>query len=417
MSRDLSRGLCLKALVVVLILVLLVIMALTLSYRSPSSEIAYAVLALGGTKGRRRYRGGEQTKSPSRQISIDPSDSHRRISTIHMDHPGSGIGAALHKYSLSIGSPSVVGVHSLTGPTWQPETRSETQAVEGGARPLQRPALALNLSKPKRLSLTKSVPWREHDTWLSLSQDRDAYAQYFKERADILNNLELDWSEVMREIVPKLKDDREYIGLIDAKNGATGWKLSIVAIEASPVVKGTVGDGITYASVPAELVEKMAKKPAMFIFHTHPDDPKGSPLPSSADVSTAISMAYAGMFAGNVMISRYGAFLYAPSWQVYKDIHESTDPELAMRHYRHDAVAAMESIRSWKEWTLTDYQRLFDMHKLLFVVYPTSSYTAHSYLLKFRSYQDAPSDEDILAHLRHDIEEQRKISPKKRKKR
>lgn len=345
--------------VVVLVLVLVVVIALVIARNRDT--VAQFALRRGGA--------AAAAAAAAAATSLD----RRQLQEVHHDH--SGIETALHRYALSLG-----------------KLPTETT---GGAR--------------------SATQWRSHESWESLSKDKAAYAQYSKDRADVLNSLDLDWTDVMRDVAPKLGDDREYIGLIDAvpaggSGAARKWKLAVTTIEASPVVKGTTNDGITFASVPAELVEKVARKPAMFIFHTHPDDPKGSPLPSSTDVSTAISMAYAGMYAANVMISRYGAFLYAPSLQVFKDIRDSTDPDLAMRHFRHDAVAALESIRSWKEWTLGDYQRLFDMHKLLYVVYPTSTYTAHSYRLKFRSYQDAPSDEDILTYLRREIEEHRKKS-------
>lgn len=380
------------AIVAVILLVLVVALALLICRAGGIRQVVGSIF--GGRISIKGGAAGEKSTVPM------------RIGSAH------GLDDAMHKYSLSL---PVIGIHDLGGARW------------GGAQ---------NKATQGKVSKAPLKAWQEYATWDELTKDPGAHKQYFADRADVLNSLDLDWSAVLEKVRPLLQDDREHIGLINATRVSRGgdnlgrvqdlsdasmsalrtgdtyspagaWRLSLVASEASPVAKGTAEDGVTFASVPSELVQKIASRPAMFIFHTHPDDPRGSALPSSADVSNAISMGFAGIYAANVVISRYGVFVYTPGWQVYKDLHEAANPGLAMRYYRHDTVAAMESIRSWKDWTLTDYQKLFDRHKMLYVVYPTSTFTSHSYLVKFRSYQEAPSDEDILSLLRRDIDAHR----------
>jgi hypothetical protein len=185
--------------------------------------------------------------------------------------------------------------------------------------------------------------------------------------------------------------------------------LELVTMEASPTEYGEEG-GTTFASVPYELLDRVASQPALFIFHTHADHADASPLPSSTDISLAITMGYNGRYAAWVLISRYGVFIYTPSWRAYKDIHGAKDPALALKHYRHDTVAAFEAMRSWTPWTLDDYSHLYQRHKMLYVVYPSPAYVADSYRLKFVSKQEAPDGIEILETLRRETGKSQKAN-------
>ena len=356
-------GRALFAIVVCVVFVLIVLLALAIT----------AVTA----SGRRKpgpTSGGADDDTDRISVEITPPDSHT----------ANGIGAALHKYSLGLSDKDVVGVHNLT--------RQNYYEAIGGAR-----------AKPPAAPLK---PWHEYNTWTTLSKDRGAEEQYIKDRAKALRDLQFDWSHVLAAVNPLLNEDREYIGLINPdKDGTT---MRVVAVEPSPLKAGEDKNPNVFASVPSELVEKMSSRPAAFIFHTHPSDPRGSPLPSPADVSTAITMGYAGRFAANLVISRYGIIMYTLGWQAYRDIHRAKSPGLAMRNLRYDTAAFLSTIKSWADWTLDEYRRAYERYRLLFVVYPSAEYVAAAHLLTFRSDISSPTDFELLDSLRESIDDYKK---------
>lgn len=253
--------------------------------------------------------------------------------------------------------------------------------------------------------------WTAFETWESLKKDTQAHAEYMRDRARALNSLEFDWSKVLDQLRDKISSSVEYVGLINRvlPTESTENSLEVTALEASPIPKEIMKNDVGFASVPLKLFEKMANKPALFFFHTHPDDPRCGQMPSAADVSASITMGFAGRYAANVMVSKYGVFLYAPSFEAYKDVEDAGDRLLALTNYKKDVSAALDGIRSWRKWSLSDYEALFKQFKMILVVYPSSTYTAHSYLVRFRSLQDAPSYEDVLPHIRKQPDELLKI--------
>ncbi len=215
----------------------------------------------------------------------------------------------------------------------------------------------------------------------------------------MMDDLEFDWTAVLAEVVPKLQENREYIGAIQCgppTDTIHSAAMRVQAMEPSPSANNKAG---VFAQVSAALVRKYAARPAMFLFHTHPHNAEA--LPSATDVSLAISLGFAGRFAANIVISRYGIIMYAPSRQAYETVQAAKDPEKALQYYRHDVAAALEGMRrSWDSWTLDDYAHLYQRHKMLYVVYPSSRYTARLNLRRFHSRQDAASDEELLTDLR-----------------
>lgn len=322
------------------------------------------------------------------KISIEV-DNPERQTTRHMH----GIGTAMHKYALDLADKDVVGVHNLSRSGY---SAAQAENTGGGTK--------------RRIRSDKS--WNEYSTWAELTKDKEANARYMKDRAKALNDLKFDWSQVLATVNPLLDEDREYIGLISPeKDGTT---LRVIAMEASPLKAGEDKNPNVFASVPSELVEKMSARPAMFIFHSHPADRRASPLPSPADVSTAITMGYAGIYAANVVISRYGVILYTLGWGAYKNIHSAKAPGLAMRHMRYDVASFLLGMRSWKDWDLNDYQKAYERYQLLMVIYPSTEYTAASHLLKFRSDMSAPSDFEFLDMLRDSIESYQNLGKQSR---
>lgn len=305
-----------------------------------------------------------------------------------------GVGAALHKHALGMTEKDVVGVHNLSGQGYTSVEQPEIANVSGGK------------ARAKKSHAPKTGHWTEFETWSALMANKKAMDQYMKDRARVLNNLKLDWSHVISAVSPLLDEDKEYIGLIDAESD--GVTLKVTQMEASPVKAGEDWNPNVYASIPSEIVDKISSRPALMIFHSHPKDTKASPLPSAADVSTAITMGYAGTYAANVIISRYGVILYTLSWATYQRIHRSPDPMLAMLHLRYDMTSYLMGIRSWRPWSLADYKRAYDQYGILFVVYPSSDYTAAEHLLMFHSNPTSPSDFEFLDVLRDSIEQYEK---------
>jgi hypothetical protein len=143
---------------------------------------------------------------------------------------------------------------------------------------------------------------------------------------------------------------------------------------------GEVGDSRTAAAmVPGELVDKVARTPALFLFHTHPGLATGSAMPSAADVLVATYMAYNSRFAANLVVSPYGVFLYRPDPQFMKAIAESDDPRLAVLRRAADTAAAISGARSWVDpWNLKDYTAQLRRYGIELVVFPTDKYAGIS---------------------------------------
>ena len=278
--------------------------------------------------------------------------------------------------------------------------------VQGGAARGQKKAPA-----PKAL-------WQSYETWEALSADVGAVDQYLAQRAQVLNNPDLDWKPVLDEVIPKLTENHEYIGLVNVE--PDGKTLRLVASEASPVEAGTTESDTTFASVPASLVAKYAGRPAMFIFHTHPADPRGSPFPSSHDLSTSIYFAAATRFAANVVISRYGVFVYGLDWDGYKAVNEAKDPKLAILNLSHDVVAAHEAVRSWSAHTIRDYLDFYVRHRLFVFVFPSPEMVGDGRRFTYMWNLESPIDHEVIEAHRADIashqEESKTGKPRPRRK-
>jgi hypothetical protein len=226
--------------------------------------------------------------------------------------------------------------------------------------------------KPKRAP----TKWSNYKTWDDLKKHKDAMYAYVKDRNSILKNPNLDWSKVLSLMMPKLHDNYEYIGLCNLEDD--GKTMYVSELHKSDIKVGSIDSETTFASVPAELVYKVGRIPALFMFHTHPADPAGSPLPSSHDLSTAIYYASAGHYSASMIISRYGILLYGISDYMLK--HFTTVDkrvcERARKNFAHDVVAAHESMRSWRAHDLNDYIAFYKQYRLFLYIYPSSEFVA-----------------------------------------
>jgi hypothetical protein len=114
----------------------------------------------------------------------------------------------------------------------------------------------------------------------------------------------------------------------------------------------------------------------LFMFHTHPLDLRGSPLPSSYDLSAALYFGSISRFVASVIISRYGILMYGLSLSGYKFLTRSKDYNLAILNLSFDIIAAHESIRSWSKWKLSDYIDFYKRYKMFMYVFPSAEYIA-----------------------------------------
>ena len=232
---------------------------------------------------------------------------------------------------------------------------------------------------PNAMTVTQNnnANWTQYRTWGSLISHKNALAKYSQDVRDVLKNPNLDWRKVQAEIVPKLTEPVEYIGLINLEED--GKTLYISDIFKSHQQKNANDSSSVFASIPHALVEKTMNIPALFIFHTHPADVRACQMPSSHDISTAIYCGSANHYAANIVISRFGIILYGIHDNM-KDIFYSDEDkdhaELVRLNYTLDVVMAHESIRSWKPHTLQDYVDFYDKYKLFLYIYPSSEFVA-----------------------------------------
>ena len=349
-------------------------------------------------------------------VAVGGSGGAGRENVPHTHHPKEmhHLGVAMEEYARGLGPEARLGVHpldaegysSLAGPLGgapldeAPLDGAPLDEAPLGGAPLDETlggkAAARSPDKKKARK-----PWAEYKTWKELHADKGALADYFAQRAESLNNPDFDWSPVMRTVEPLLAADREYIGIVNAE--ADGRTLRLDAYEASPVTVGSAKSDTTFASVPAELVSKYAEMPALFIFHTHPSDPRGSPLPSSHDLSTALYFSAVSRYAASVVISRYGVLVYGLDWEGYKAINGADDWGLALSNLSHDVVAAHEAIRSWSAYTNADYMAFYPRHRMLFFAYPTPTMVAESRRYTYIGKLESPIDHDIITEHRDDI--------------
>jgi len=220
----------------------------------------------------------------------------------------------------------------------------------------------------------KNKHWSTFESWDKLQKDPIAKKEYLDEKNKIIEYPKLDWSDVLTELLPKLKENREYIGIINLNKNTN--KLYIKKYEGSPTTADEEDSDTTFASIPSHLVDKYSNMVGLFMFHTHPEDIRGSPLPSSYDLSAALYFSSISRFAASVIVSRYGVLMYGLSISGYNLLTKSKDYNLAVLNLSFDIISAHESIRSWSKWKLDDYIEFYKRYKMFMYVFPSSEYVA-----------------------------------------
>ena len=249
---------------------------------------------------------------------------------------------------------------------------------------------------------TKKIKkWTSYKTWDDLKNNEDSLNEYLEERTKAINNPNLDWSEVLNVVNPKLKENREYIGIVNIHNNSK--KLYISRLEASPTVTNSLDSDTIFANIPEELVSEMCEIPGLFIFHTHPADIRGSPLPSSHDLLTAINLGAVSRYAGSVVISRYGVLVHGLDWNSYKAINSARDWEAVLLNYSFDVISAHESIRSWSNYNLDDYLKFYPRYRMFMFVYPSYEMVGENRKFDFLWNLESPIDNKLIDDLNKEI--------------
>jgi hypothetical protein len=380
----------LSGIISILIFILIVLLALILVATSAGARLsraqvsrAQASRAQASRAQASRAQAGRAQASRAQAVGGRDDGPPPRDTPHHLH----GVGLALHDYARALTPEHIVGTHPLDRDGYEPLAQAEPR-LGGGQR-----------GKPRKR-------WDEYETWEELRADEAATAAYFEQRAAVLENPDIDWGPILADMGPKLKENREHIGI--ASLAADGRTLRLVASEASPLKAGEMESDLEFAGVPADLVAKYASRPGLFLFHTHPADPQGSPLPSSHDLSTAIYFSATSRFAACAVISRYGVLVHGLDWSGYKAINEAKDWKLALLNLSHDVVAAHEAMRSWSEYTIANYLSFYSRHRLLMFVYPSPEMVGDSRRYTCIWDLETPIDHDLIAEHTKDIEEHTK---------
>jgi len=275
------------------------------------------------------------------------------------------------------------------------------EQLYGTLLPSARPSAAGGAKKASGEAPAKAPgkAWHEYGSWMELARSHDAAAAYLEARSGVISDPALDWSPVLKILGPRLAEKREHIGIANVVDGA----VHLVAHEAAPheAAPHEAGDELFFASVPSELVAKY-DRPALFMVHTHPDDPRCDPFPSEPDLVTAIRLGAIGRFAGHAVVSRYGVLVYGLDQSGYRAIHESPQWHLSMLHLAYDLTAAGGAMRSWSAYTNADRARFFERHGLFFIANPSPQMVGesrHTFVGNLQSPADYEGTAEIAAEI------------------
>jgi hypothetical protein len=289
-----------------------------------------------------------------------------------------GLDDALYAYARRLSPRNSLNLHPLGADAYTASTR-------GGAG--------------ERRSSARS--WASYKTWADLQRNPTALHEYSVVRAAALRHPDFDWSRVMREVAPLLNDSREHIGVIGV--GPDGRTLRVLQREASPTSIGDSDHHARIASVPPALVEKYADMVALYIFHTHPDADGVGILPSACDVVCALNLSLENRFAGSVVISGGGIFVYGLAWTGYRLVMSADDQVLASLNLTYDLVCAVESMTSATAHKIIDVVQNLARHHIDMIVYPTPKCVANDYMTDSGMWVDRIVDYDLINDVYRDI--------------
>ncbi len=215
--------------------------------------------------------------------------------------------------------------------------------------------------------------WNEYDTWEDVEANPAALKKYVELKKAALAYPDFDWSKVIAESDKMRRSNYEYIGHIDVeKDGRTLYISNSEKSEDEGKVKH--GSNV-YASISLEVLNRNISKPAMFIFHNHPESHLCDQLPSTNDLLVAIYLAATNRFVANVLISRYGVIVYTVDSAKIKQIHTGNF-DLNLANYSYDILSVNESSRSFTNYTIQDRLNFYKTYGLMLAIYPSSEFVA-----------------------------------------
>lgn len=268
--------------------------------------------------------------------------------------------------------------------------------------------------KPERttaIAASAVTDWTKCKTWDDIKNDKKLLSAYRKDRM-LINKPDFDWSEVLKEVNVKLLENKEYIGIINVKSDKR--TLYLAGIEASPVtnedLKGTLAAGI----IPHELAMKWINKPGLILFHTHPVNIGGHPMPSEHDIVTMIGIAALGMFMAEAVISEFGALLYTVPEKIMARFDHAENWSLAVTNFQLDVATAIQGMRSWQYHSFQDEVDFYNSHSIAFIVWPSSEFIAHSFIT-FMYDMEKECDLELIEHLTDLCKHYRKNKQKAKK--
>lgn len=221
--------------------------------------------------------------------------------------------------------------------------------------------------------LDKGNKWTDYKTWEEVEKDDVALKQYLNLKKSALDFPNFNWDKVLAESLKMRKSNHEFIGHIDVEDDGT--TLYISSAEKSEEEGSVKGNSNVYASISLNLLNKNIKKPAMFLFHNHPDSSACDQMPSTNDLLVAIYLAATNRFIANVMISRYGIFMYTVDTFKLHQIH-SGNWELNLANYSFDIASSHECKRSYRKYRLEDRLDFYKTYGMMMSVFPSSELTA-----------------------------------------
>jgi hypothetical protein len=393
-----SMGTTLSALVLVLALVLLLVAALIVSstrackWRPPAPQRRAATL--GGAAA--TLGGAAATLGVADGAVADGDGAHNSLIVLSKGGlPQGGLDESIERYAQGRALRSANPLKQYMDVV----ALARSPRRGGGARP-----------PPRR--------WETYDSWDSLKADKYAFLGYYRDRERVLKNPNLDWGAVLARVRPLLAESREHIGIVNLE--ADGVTLRLEASEASPLEAGKLPANeyheTVFAGVPGELVEKYAGRPGLILFHTHPADPQGSPLPSPQDLVASIYMGAGVEFAANAVISRYGVLVYGPDTAALEAMAKAKDQRLALLNYLQDIIGAYTALRSWSEFTLDEFFSFFARHRMFMFLFPSPELVGAKRRDRFIGNLEAPVNTQlIMEHVQMVLDHKAQTQPAPKK--
>lgn len=215
--------------------------------------------------------------------------------------------------------------------------------------------------------------WYKYKNWNELENNREYYDQYLNDKSHSIDFL-YDWTLVLKEVMPLVSKNVEYIGVIRAKDDKK--TLYVYKMEASPI-DSQVSE-VYLRSVPADLVNKYASIPGYFLFHTHPHNCniQSEPFPSDTDIYGSVLTSMSKHFMGELVIGIYGVICYYlnPSRVTYFNEHSRR----TFFTFCYDLIMAWNSVNSVEKFTLQQKIDLLNAFGITMLVVPSSLYISDS---------------------------------------